>query len=249
MEQLSLFSELSLHPESSVELGEAERQVWASETSLGRLSDRPLLIGVDEAGRGPWAGPVVAAAVILPEGLGVHQALPASLRKLNDSKKLTEHHRSELIKPICQIALAVGVGIRSASRIDEVNIAQANFEAMREALDQALRALDRRMMNERAHVRLAMIDGKFPIPNYPLPQSPLIKGDQRSLHIAAASIIAKVTRDKIMIAADRRFPSYGFAQHKGYGTRAHQHALSTFGPTPLHRKSYRPVREVIERSP
>lgn len=181
--------------------------------------------GIDEAGRGPWAGPVVAAAVVLdpdciPEGL-------------NDSKKLTEAKREALFAPIMRQA-RVGIGIADVERIDRDNILQATFWAMAEALRQV------------EGVALALVDGNR-APALPCPVQTIIEGDGKSLSIAAASIIAKVTRDRIMIGHDAAWPQYGFARHKGYGTAFHQKALERHGPTPLHRKSFAPVAAFLSR--
>jgi len=181
--------------------------------------------GIDEAGRGPWAGPVVAAAVVLdpdciPEGL-------------NDSKKLTEAKRDALFEPIMRSA-RVGIGIADVERIDRDNILQATFWAMAEALKQV------------EGVALALVDGNR-APALPCPVQTIIEGDGKSLSIAAASIIAKVTRDRIMIGHDAAWPQYGFARHKGYGTAFHQQALERHGPTPLHRKSFAPVAAFLSR--
>ena len=177
-----------------------------------------LICGIDEAGRGPLAGPVVAGAVILPddcESFG-----------LNDSKKLSEARRSELFDEIQDRALAVGVGIVGQARIDEINILQADYEAMCEAIG-ALRIMPQILLND-----------AVTIPQVRIPQIPIIHGDAKSLSIAAASIIAKVTRDRLMLEYDALFPEYGFALHKGYGTAAHYEALLKYGPCPIHRKSF-----------
>ena len=182
--------------------------------------------GVDEAGRGPWAGPVVAAAVILDPG-----NIPSGL---NDSKKLTEAKREALFDPIMQSAI-VGVGIISASRIDEVNILQATYAAMGEAIAKLARPPD-----------IALIDGNR-APPLPCKSETIIGGDAKSLSIAAASIIAKVTRDRIMQGLDRQYPDYLFSAHKGYGTQAHAAALARLGPCPEHRKSFAPIRALIAK--
>jgi len=181
--------------------------------------------GIDEAGRGPWAGPVVAAAVVLDPDL-----IPDGL---NDSKKLTEAQREALFAPIMASA-RVGIGIAEVERIDRDNILQATFWAMTEALKQ----LD--------GVALALVDGNR-APGLPCPVQTIVEGDGRSLSIAAASIIAKVTRDRIMIGHDVSYPQYGFARHKGYGTAFHQKALTRHGPSPLHRKSFAPVAAFFAR--
>lgn len=195
----------------------AEQSAWAE-----GLRD---VCGIDEAGRGPWAGPVVAAAVVLnPDDI------PAGLR---DSKALTEARREALFDPIMKAA-RVGIGIAEADRIDRDNILQATFWAMSEALSQ----LD--------GVALALIDGNR-APKLPCRTQTIIKGDATSLSIAAASIIAKVTRDRIMAAHDVTYPDYGFARHKGYGTPLHQAALARHGPCPLHRKSFAPIAALLMR--
>jgi ribonuclease HII len=183
-----------------------------------------IVCGVDEAGRGPWAGPVVAAAVILTPG-----HIPPGL---NDSKKLTPAKRDALFEPIMKVAL-VGVGIVPAPRIDEINILQATYEAMREAVA-ALR--------QAPHV--ALIDGNR-APPLSCRTETVIEGDGKCLSIAAASIIAKVTRDRLMHSLDMDYPGYGFAAHKGYGTKSHHAALKRLGPCPEHRKSFAPVRALL----
>lgn len=177
-----------------------------------------LLCGVDEAGRGPLAGPVVAAAVILPPD--------CSILYLDDSKKLSAKKREELYPVIFEEALAVGVGYASPDRIDEINILQATYEAMREAIGK-LSAEPQLLLND-----------AVTIPQVVIPQVPLIHGDARSLSIAAASVVAKVTRDRLMLAYDKEMPQYGFAAHKGYGSAAHIAALEKHGPSPIHRKSF-----------
>jgi ribonuclease HII len=184
-----------------------------------------LVCGIDEAGRGPWAGPVVAAAVVLDS-----RAIPPGL---NDSKKLTEAQREALFEPIMRSA-RVGVGIADVDHIDRDNILQATLWAMSQALAQI------------EGVALALVDGNR-APRLPCAVRTVIGGDALSLSIAAASIIAKVTRDRIMVAHDSTYPDYGFARHKGYGTAFHQSALERFGPTPLHRKSFKPVAAFFAR--
>lgn len=181
--------------------------------------------GIDEAGRGPWAGPVVAAAVVLnPDGI------PPGLR---DSKKLKEAQREALFEPIMASA-RVGVGIADVDRIDRDNILQATFWAMAQAVSQI------------GGVELALIDGNR-APKLPCRTQTIVEGDGKSLSIAAASIIAKVTRDRIMLAHDVSYPEYGFARHKGYGTPFHQQALRQHGPCPLHRKSFAPIAAFFVR--
>lgn len=174
--------------------------------------------GVDEAGRGPLAGPVYAAAVILPP----HCQIPG----LNDSKKLSDKRRRELFPVICQQALAYGIGIATEQEIDEINILQATFLAMERALAQL-----------RVKPDLALIDGNRE-KDFGLPVKTVIKGDSLSANIAAASVLAKVSRDDFMIAQAEIYPQYGFEIHKGYGTRAHYAALEQFGPCAIHRKSF-----------
>lgn len=182
------------------------------------------ICGVDEAGRGPIAGSVVAAAVILD---------PANIPDgLNDSKKLSEKKREALFDQIMATA-QVGVGEASAQEIDEINILQASLLAMRRAVD-ALPCAP----------ATALIDGNK-APTLAMPTHTLVKGDARSLSIAAASIIAKVTRDRQLYEMHAEHPEYGFAQHKGYPTKAHLEALATFGLTPHHRRSYRPVHNIL----
>jgi ribonuclease HII len=184
-----------------------------------------LVCGIDEAGRGPWAGPVVAAAVVLDPG-----AIPAGL---NDSKKLTEAKRAALFDMILASA-RVGIGIADAERIDRDNILAATLWAMAEAA----RQID--------GVTLALVDGNR-APQLPIATRTVIGGDARCLSIAAASIIAKVTRDRIMLGHDKTYPHYGFARHKGYGTSQHREALERHGPSPLHRRSFAPVAALLAR--
>ena len=184
--------------------------------------------GVDEAGRGPWAGPVVAAAVILP----INPRIPG----LNDSKKLSSRKREELFTQIFREALAVGVGVVTQDIIDNVNILEATYIAMKNAID-SLSVVP-------CHV---LVDG-WPIPGLRLSQTSVIGGDGKSAVIAAASIIAKVTRDRMMTEYSAEYPQYNFHKHKGYGTKEHRAALLRFGPCPLHRKSFAPVRQVLENT-
>jgi ribonuclease HII len=184
-----------------------------------------LIAGIDEAGRGPLAGPVVAAAVILPETF--------DLPGLTDSKKLSAKKREQLFKPIRRQALAVGVGFVHAEEIDEINILQATIKAM--CLAVARLQLQPQQL---------LIDGITPLP-LSLSQQTIIKGDSRSLSIAAASVIAKVVRDRMMVVYDRHYPQYGFAGHKGYGSAKHRALIVEHGPCPLHRKSFACVREYV----
>ena len=191
------------------------------------------LAGVDEAGRGPLAGPVVAAAVVLPVEWAT-EGLPESLQRLDDSKQLTEKIREELFTAIhSETEIHFGIGIIDAAVIDDINILQATHRAMNAALAQ----LD----PPAAHV---LVDGR-PVPTLATPQTAIIKGDAKSYSIAAASIPAKVTRDRLMRGHHKQWPEYGFAQHKGYGTAGHQAALEQHGPCPIHRRSFAPVRAVV----
>lgn len=174
--------------------------------------------GIDEVGRGPLAGPVVAGAVILPKDCGILY--------LNDSKQLSEKKREELYDIIMEQAVAVGLGCVGPERIDEINILQATYEAMREAIGQ---------LKQRPDV---LLNDAVTIPMVDIRQVPIIKGDAKSVSIAAASIVAKVTRDRMMVEYDGLFPEYGFASNKGYGSAGHIEALRKYGPAPIHRKSF-----------
>jgi ribonuclease HII len=178
------------------------------------------LAGVDEAGRGPLAGPVVAACVRLPE------RPPRVLAGLDDSKRLTARARERYFDLIHEAALAVGVGVATAEEVDAWNILQATFEAMRRAVAACEGA---------EHL---LVDGPLVIPGIPHGQQAVVGGDGRSWSIAAASVVAKVTRDRMMVALDAECPGYGFARHKGYGTAAHYEALRALGPTEHHRHSF-----------
>lgn len=176
------------------------------------------ICGIDEAGRGPLAGPVVAGAVILPKG--------SRILYINDSKKLSEKKREELFEVIKGEAVSIGVGIVSAQRIDEINILQATYEAMRTAINNLDIKPD------------ILLNDAVTIPMVDIKQVPIIKGDAKSLSIASASIIAKVTRDHLMYKYDEMYPEYGFAKHKGYGTKIHMEAIKEFGPCPIHRRTF-----------
>ena len=177
-----------------------------------------VICGIDEAGRGPLAGPVVAAAVILP--------LDAEILFLNDSKKLSEARREALYDEICAKAVSYGIGTVSPARIDEINILQATYEAMREAIAKLNPTPD------------LCLNDAVKIPGIAVPQVPIVKGDAKSLSIAAASVLAKVTRDRFITSCDALYPEYGFAKNKGYGTAAHIAALKAHGATPLLRRSF-----------
>ena len=191
--------------------------------------------GLDEAGRGPLAGPVVAACVVLPH------PLPAPLLALNDSKALDEDAREALFPLILEHAIAWGVAVVEAERIDEINILRASLEAM------AL-SLERCELMLQGHLKGALLDGnqKAPLPMR-ITQRTLVGGDAKSRPIMAASILAKVSRDRRMVEEHARFPHYGFDAHKGYGTPQHLAALKLHGASALHRKSFAPVRDAIDR--
>ncbi len=174
--------------------------------------------GIDEVGRGPLAGPVVACACILPKD--------CNILYINDSKKLSKKKREELYDIIMKEAVAVGIGYNSPERIDEINILQATFEAMREAISKLSVTPD------------ILLNDAVTIPGVDIKQVPIIKGDAKSISIGAASIVAKVTRDRLMEDYDKLFPEYGFASNMGYGTAVHIKALKELGPCPIHRQSF-----------
>ncbi|OUQ18477.1 ribonuclease HII [Lachnoclostridium sp. An138] len=180
--------------------------------------ERGTLCGIDEVGRGPLAGPVVAGAVILPED--------CEILYLNDSKKLSEKKRELLYDEIMEKAIAVGIGAVSPERIDEINILQATYEAMRIAISRLSVRPD------------LLLNDAVTIPQVDIPQVPIIKGDAKSVSIAAASIIAKVTRDRMMVQYEDLYPGYEFASNKGYGSARHIAALKEIGPCPIHRRSF-----------
>ncbi|MDX1613587.1 MAG: ribonuclease HII [Candidatus Promineifilaceae bacterium] len=190
-----------------------------------------LVAGIDEAGRGAIAGPVVAAAVILP--LDDQQRMVA-LDKVNDSKQLNGSLREELCSTIIEHALAYGVGVTPAHIIDEMGIIPANARAMTQAIEQL-----------KPMAQYLLLDGRMRLANIPLPQQSVIRGDSYSRSIAAASILAKVTRDRIMTEFSLRFPDYGFQRHKGYCTPQHVASLGQFGPCSIHRLSFEPLRTVL----
>ena len=183
-----------------------------------RYSRYSAICGIDEVGRGPLAGPVVAAAVILPEEY--------ELLYLNDSKKVTEKRRETLYRQIYEQAVAVGVGMADEAVIDEINILQATYRAMRMAIQ-----------NLSVRPDLLLVDA-VRIPDVDIPQVPIIKGDAKSASIAAASIVAKVTRDRMMVEYEETYPGYSFASNKGYGSAAHLAALRELGPCEIHRKTF-----------
>lgn len=183
-----------------------------------RYAQYTYVCGIDEAGRGPLAGPVVAGAVILPKDCGILY--------VNDSKQLSPKKREELYDVIIKEAEAYGTGIVSADRIDEINILRATYEAMREAI------------NNLGIIPDILLNDAVTIPEVPIRQIPIIKGDAKSISIAAASIVAKVTRDRIMCEYDSRYPGYGFASNKGYGSAAHIEAIQQLGPCEIHRRTF-----------
>lgn len=183
-----------------------------------QYENKGYVCGIDEAGRGPLAGPVVAGAVILPKD--------CNILYINDSKKLSAAKREELYGVIMEQAVAVGVGIVGPARIDEINILQATYEAMRQAIQNLSVTPD------------ILLNDAVTIPQVTIPQVPIIKGDAKSISIGAASIIAKVTRDRLMIEYDKVMPEYGFAKNKGYGSKAHMEAVREHGASLIHRQSF-----------
>ena len=183
-----------------------------------QYENKGYVCGIDEAGRGPLAGPVVAGAVILPKD--------CNILYINDSKKLSAAKREELYGVIMEQAVAVGVGIVGPARIDEINILQATYEAMRQAIQNLSVTPD------------ILLNDAVTIPRVTIPQVPIIKGDAKSISIGAASIIAKVTRDRLMIEYDKVMPEYGFAKNKGYGSKAHMEAVREHGASLIHRQSF-----------
>ena len=194
-----------------------EKQAWADGYTC--------IAGLDEAGRGPLAGPVVAAAVVLPEGFDA--------KGIGDSKAMTPKAREKAYERIILEAAAFGVGVVGPEIIDEINILRATHVAMRAALSELGAALD-----------FILVDGR-PVPELPARSLAIVKGDSLSVSIGAASIVAKVTRDRMMIELGRQFPEYGFPSRKGYGSRDHMAAIERYGPCPCHRKSFAPVAERI----
>lgn len=191
---------------------------WYLHQKKAMESGYQLICGVDEAGRGPLAGPVCAAAVILP--------VDCEIEGLNDSKKLSEKRREALFEMIIEKAISYGIGWSDQEEIDQVNILQATFLAMSRAVSQLSPAAE-----------FALIDGnRMPFLN--IPGEAIVKGDGQCACIAAASILAKVSRDRLLIEMDRQYPEYGFAQHKGYGTKTHYAAIKQYGILPVHRRSF-----------
>lgn len=198
---------------------EAEKQRIRELSRYEReYADMGYICGIDEVGRGPLAGPVVAGAVILPKD--------CDILYINDSKKLSEKKREELYEVIMEKAVAVGIGMVGPARIDEINILQATYEAMREAIGKLSVKPD------------ILLNDAVTIPGVDIRQVPIIKGDAKSISIGAASIVAKVTRDRMMVEYDKLMPEYGFAANKGYGAAAHIQALKEYGPSLIHRASF-----------
>jgi ribonuclease HII len=207
---------IPLHPDCSI-----ESNLWQHGVSL--------VAGLDEAGRGAWAGPVFAGAVVLPP----EPAVEGLLNGVRDSKQMTALKREYWAGEIQTVALAWGVGWAEAAEIDRIGILPATRLAMARAVEQ---------LGEMPETLL--VDGNFLLPEIPLPQQALIKGDGRSLSIAAASILAKTARDSLLIDYEDTYPGYGFARHKGYGTALHRAALEQLGACPIHRHSYAPIRRI-----
>ena len=199
-------------------LEEERKRIWKLQEYERKYGQYTYICGIDEVGRGPLAGPVVAGAVILPKD--------CDILYINDSKKLTAAKREELYDEIMEKAVAAGIGMVSPQRIDEINILQATYEAMREAISKLEPAPD------------ILLNDAVTIPEVTIPQVPIIKGDAKSISIGAASIVAKVTRDRLMAEYDKILPQYGFASNKGYGSAEHIKALQEVGPSPIHRASF-----------
>ena len=209
---------ISKYKKKEEKLEEEKKRIENMSIYERKYADFQYICGIDEVGRGPLAGPVVAGAVILPKD--------CDILYLNDSKKLSEKMREALYDEIMEKAVATGIGIVGPGRIDEINILQATYEAMRMAID-----------NLKVRPDLLLNDA-VTIPEVDIKQVPIIKGDAKSISIAAASIIAKVTRDRLMVQYEEVLPGYGFASNKGYGSSAHIQAIKELGATPIHRQSF-----------
>lgn len=208
-----------------IEKLEAEKaRIWNLKKYEREYESLGFVCGIDEVGRGPLAGPVVAGAVILPRD--------CDILYINDSKQLSAAKREELYDIIMERAVATGIGMVSPARIDEINILQATYEAMREAINNLSVKPD------------ILLNDAVTIPGVEIKQVPIIKGDAKSVSIGAASIIAKVTRDRLMVEYDKVLPQYGFAGNKGYGSAAHIEALKRLGPSPIHRHSF--IKNFVE---
>lgn len=217
-ERSGVRSLIAKYQKQEARLEEERARLDAMRSYERRYEECTYICGIDEAGRGPLAGPVVAGAVILPKD--------CEILYLNDSKKLSAKRREELYDEIMEKAVATGIGMASPARIDEINILQATYEAMRSAIEQLGIVPD------------VLLNDAVTIPGVISPQVPIIKGDAKSVSIAAASILAKVTRDRLMIQYDEILPGYGFAQNKGYGSAEHIQALKEIGASPIHRQSF-----------
>ena len=216
-------------------------QIPTFEREENLVREGMIPIGVDEAGRGPLAGPVVAAAVLFKDSKFVVPAeREKEFRLIRDSKKLSPKQREQAFA-LVQKFFHVGIGIIGPETIDRVNILQATFLAMKAALSD----LEKQLPKEAGNKLIILIDGNQVIPNLSLEQQAVVNGDGLVRSIAAASIIAKVTRDRIIMEVDTLYPGYGFAEHKGYGTALHMAALRKLGPSPIHRMSFRPVQLAI----
>lgn len=209
---------ISKYKKQEEKLEQEKRRIENMSIYERKYADFSYICGIDEVGRGPLAGPVVAGAVILPKD--------CDILYLNDSKQLSEKMRETLYDEIMEKAVATGIGIVSPARIDEINILQATYEAMRMAIGE-LRVCPDLLLND-----------AVTIPEVAIRQVPIIKGDAKSISIAAASIIAKVTRDRLMVQYEEVLPGYGFASNKGYGSAMHIQAIKELGPTPIHRQSF-----------
>jgi ribonuclease HII len=199
-------------------LEKEKQRIYALSEFERQYADCGLICGIDEVGRGPLAGPVVAGAVILPKD--------CNILYINDSKQVSEKMREKLYDEIAEKAVAVAVGIATPERIDEINILQATYEAMREAISKLGAKPD------------ILLNDAVTIPGVDIKQVPIIKGDAKSISIGAASIYAKVTRDRMMVEYDKLYPEYGFAKHVGYGTKDHIDAIKKYGPCPIHRRTF-----------
>ena len=199
--------------------------LWSFENEV-RSKGHHIVAGIDEAGRGPLAGPVVSAAVVLPVG--------ADLPGIDDSKKLTPAKRNRLYDQLYGVARSIGIGVVDVAEIDRINILQATLQSMAMAV-----------ANLQPQPDYLLIDGIFTL-TAPLPQQAIKKGDSLSISIAAASIVAKVTRDRIMTQVDELFPEFGFSRHKGYPTKTHREAIVRYGCSPVHRRTFKGVREYVK---
>lgn len=210
--------ELEKQEKQKIKLEEERKRLYEMSRYEREYGNVQYICGIDEVGRGPLAGPVVACGVILPKDV--------EILYVNDSKKLSEKKREALYDEIMEKAIAVGIGIESEKVIDEINILQATYKAMRTAINNLSVKPD------------ILLNDAVTIPDVEIRQVPIIKGDAKSISIAAASIVAKVTRDRIMVEYDDCYPGYGFASNKGYGSKAHIEALIKMGKTPIHRNSF-----------